>query len=154
MVRTKQTARKSTSHNFKRNGNTSSSNKLTSFLQTLQTARKSTTKSVAKKSGTSDNLSKLLKSKVIKIDGAVKPPGHRKLQGAKALKEIRHYQSTTSLLVKRLPFQRLVREICQGYKDNIRFQVSALEGLQVAFRLFPIFAVLLNIFDIIFSGCS
>lgn len=36
--------------------------------------------------------------------------------GTVALKEIRKYQKTTDLLIRRLPFQRLVREISQDFK--------------------------------------
>ena len=45
--------------------------------------------------------------------GGVKKP-HRYRPGAKALREIRRYQKTTELLIRKLPFQRLVREIAQG----------------------------------------
>ncbi|KAJ7137497.1 histone-fold-containing protein, partial [Mycena crocata] len=49
-----------------------------------------------------------------------------------ALREIRRYQGTgTSLLLKR-PFQRLVREIAQGIKYDLRFCVSAVTALQEA----------------------
>ena len=44
----------------------------------------------------------------------VKP--HRYRAGTAALKDIRHFQKTTALLIRRLPFQRLVREIAQDYK--------------------------------------
>ena len=35
--------------------------------------------------------------------------------GVVALREIRKYQKSTDLLVRKLPFQRLVREISQDY---------------------------------------
>mgnify|MGYP002138983732 CR=1 FL=1 len=50
--------------------------------------------------------------------------------GTVALREIRRYQKTTELLIRRLPFQRLVREIAQEFKDDIRFQGEALQALQ------------------------
>ena len=46
--------------------------------------------------------------------------------GTVALREIRRYQNATHLLVPRLPFQRLVREIALAYKDQLKFQVTNL----------------------------
>jgi histone H3 len=36
------------------------------------------------------------------------------------------------LLIRKLPFQRLVREVAQGYKTDLRFQGSAIAALQEA----------------------
>ena len=52
--------------------------------------------------------------------------------GTKALREIRKYQKTTELLLKKLPFQRLVREIAQDFKSDLRFQSTAVLALQEA----------------------
>ncbi|KAJ7036794.1 histone H3 [Mycena alexandri] len=52
--------------------------------------------------------------------------------GTVALREIRQYQKTTDNLIRKLPFQRLVREIAQGYYADLRFQSAALEALQEA----------------------
>ncbi|XP_014239132.1 histone H3.3-like [Trichogramma pretiosum] len=52
--------------------------------------------------------------------------------GLLALQEIRYYQKSTELLIRKLPFQRLVREIFQDYKDNVRIQSGALLALQEA----------------------
>ena len=49
-----------------------------------------------------------------------------------ALREIRRYQRSTELLIKKLPFQRLVREISQKLKNGIKFQSAALGALQEA----------------------
>ena len=49
-----------------------------------------------------------------------------------ALREIRKYQKSTDLLVRKLPFQRLVREIAQEFKTDLRFQSSAVLALQEA----------------------
>eukprot|EP00808_Paulinella_micropora_P015275 g77552.t1 len=46
--------------------------------------------------------------------GGVKKP-HRYRRGTVALREIRKYQKSTDLLVRKLSFQRLVREIAQGF---------------------------------------
>lgn len=51
--------------------------------------------------------------------------------GVFALKEIRRYQKSTELLIKRQPFQRLVREIACNFVNDLRFQGSALSALQV-----------------------
>ncbi len=47
-----------------------------------------------------------------------------------ALQEIRRYQKSTELLIRRLPFQRLVREIAQKYHNGLKFQVAALDACQ------------------------
>ena len=52
--------------------------------------------------------------------------------GTTALKEIRHFQKSTALLIRRLPFQRLVREIAQDFKTDLRFQQAAIKALQEA----------------------
>merc|ERR1711981_972795 len=46
------------------------------------------------------------------------------------LREIRHYQKSTELLIPKLSFQRLVREIAQEYKTDLKFQAAALGALQ------------------------
>lgn len=61
---------------------------------------------------------------------------HRYHPGTVALREIKKYQKSTDLLVRKLPFQRLVREIAQDFKPDIRFQGSALECLQEAAEVF------------------
>lgn len=53
--------------------------------------------------------------------GGVKKP-HRFRPGTVALREIRRYQKSTELLIRKLPFQRLVREIAQDFK--VRLQTS------------------------------
>ncbi|KAG2461686.1 H3 protein, partial [Polypterus senegalus] len=61
--------------------------------------------------------------------GGVKKP-HRYRPGTVALREIRRYQKSTELLIRKLPFQRLVREIAQDFKTDLRFQSSAVMALQ------------------------
>ena len=60
----------------------------------------------------------------------IKP--HRYRAGTAALKDIRHFQGSTALLIRKLPFQRLVREIAQDYKTDLRFQSAAILCLQEA----------------------
>lgn len=84
--------------------------------------------------------------------GVTRP--HRFRPGTVALREIRRYQASTDLLIKKLPFQRLVREIAQDFKvkltldylpsthngrllssgeqAGLRFQSSAIMALQEA----------------------
>lgn len=53
--------------------------------------------------------------------------------GEKALKEIRFYQRNTELLIRKLPFSRLVREVqSYFYRREYRWQASAILALQEA----------------------
>ena len=64
--------------------------------------------------------------------GQKKKP-HRYRPGTMALREIRRYQKSTELLIRKLPFQRLVQEIAQSLtKADIRFQSRAIMALQEA----------------------
>ena len=63
--------------------------------------------------------------------GQLKP--HRYRPGTVALREMRRYQKSTELLLRKLPFQRLVRELAQDLgKMAIRFQSGAIMALQEA----------------------
>ena len=55
-----------------------------------------------------------------------------KKRAPRALREIRKYQKSTDLLIRKLPFQRLVREIAHEFKQELRFQSSAVLALQEA----------------------
>jgi len=57
---------------------------------------------------------------------------HRYRPGTVALREIRRYQKSTELLIRKLPFQRLVREIAQEFKTDLRFQREAIDAVQEA----------------------
>ena len=52
--------------------------------------------------------------------------------GTVALRQIRKYQKNTELLIRKLPFQRLVREVAQDFNTNLRFQSHAIMALQEA----------------------
>ena len=52
--------------------------------------------------------------------------------GTKALKDIRRHQRSTDLLIRRLPFARVAREIGALYVSDLRWQKVALEALQHA----------------------
>ena len=67
--------------------------------------------------------------------GTKKP--HRYRLGTVALWEIQRYQKLTELLIRKLPFQRLVREIAQDLgKMSIRFQSGAIIALQEASKAY------------------
>ena len=57
---------------------------------------------------------------------------HRYRPGTVAIREIRKYQKTTDLLIRKLPFTRLVREISQDFKNDLRWSKLALAALQEA----------------------
>jgi histone H3 len=61
----------------------------------------------------------------------VKKP-HRYRPGTVALQEIRRYQKSFDLLIKKLPFQRVAREIAQDYKSDMRFQSNTIQATQEA----------------------
>ena len=57
---------------------------------------------------------------------------HRYRPGTVALREIRRYQKSTELLIRKLPFQRLVRELAHEFRTDLRFQSTAILALQEA----------------------
>ncbi|KAJ8367033.1 hypothetical protein AAFF_G00333700 [Aldrovandia affinis] len=57
--------------------------------------------------------------------------------GTRALMEIRKYQKSTDLLLRKGPFSRVVREVCQSFsKLHLRWQAMALLALQEASEAF------------------
>merc|ERR1712139_366078 len=96
------------------------------MARTKQTARKSTSAKAPKKA-----LARKAARKTAPARGGVKKP-HRFRPGTVALREIRRYQKTTDLLLRKLPFQRLVREIANAFTSDLRFQSSAVMALQEA----------------------
>lgn len=92
------------------------------MARTKQTARRSTGGIAPRK--------QLATKKVPRIALVKKP--HRYRPGTVALREIRKYQKSTELLIRKLPFQRLVREIAQDFGTDLRFQSSAVLALQEA----------------------
>ncbi len=52
--------------------------------------------------------------------------------GVGALREIRNFQKSTDLLIHRLPFVRLIKEITFNYHHSLQWQSVALEALQYA----------------------
>ena len=98
------------------------------MARTKQTARK--TASQASKAPRKQLGNKAAR-KTAPLSGGVKKP-HRYKPGTVALREIRRFQKSTELLIRKLPFQRLVREISQDYRSDLRFQSQAVLALQEA----------------------
>ena len=96
------------------------------MARTKQTARKSTGGKAPRKM-----LATKAARKSAPAPGGIKKP-HRYRPGTVALREIRKYQKNTEFLIRKAPFQRLVREITQGHKGDLRFQSSALGASQEA----------------------
>lgn len=71
-----------------------------------------------------------------------KSPKKRRFRpGQKALKEIRHFQKTTNLLIRKLPFSRLVREIAMevvGPSQTMMWKATAIMALQEAVEAYLI----------------
>ena len=61
---------------------------------------------------------------------------HKSGSQMKWMKEIHEHQSTVRLLIPKLPFQRLIREIAQKISLELRFQGNALLALQEACEQF------------------
>ena len=87
------------------------------------------------------HLSHKILRKEINPTGGIKKP-HRYRPGMVALREIRQYQRSTENLIKKTPFQKLIREISQEYRIcpdstgtpsvQVRFQSTAIAALQEA----------------------
>jgi len=99
------------------------------MARTKQTARKSVGGKAPRKVISSEAAMKKTPA-ALSGDKLRKP--HRFRPGTVALREIRRYQKSTELLIRKLPFQRLVREIAQDFRTNLRFQSSAIAALQEA----------------------
>ena len=100
------------------------------MARTKQTARKQIA-TPAGKAPRKNIGSKQAARKTAPSMGGIKKP-HRYRPGTVALREIRKFQKSTDLLIRKLPFQRVVREIAQEYKNDLRFQSQAVLALQEA----------------------
>lgn len=96
------------------------------MARTKQTARKSTGGTAPRK-----QLGTLASRNSGPQSAGFKKP-HRFRPGTVALREIRRYQKSTELLIRKTPFKRLVREIAQKIMCDLRFQTTALLALQEA----------------------
>ena len=100
------------------------------MARTKQTARKATGAKAPRKQLANKAARKTTAVANSDVGGIKKP--HRFRPGTVALREIRKFQKSTELLIRKLPFQRLVREIAQEYKSDLRFQSQAVLALQEA----------------------
>jgi len=107
------------------------------MARTKQTARKSTGGKLPKKQAPQHKSSQ----KTASLTSDVKKV-HRFKPGTVALREIRKFQKSTDLLIRKLPFQRLVRELAQDFRNDLRFQSSAVLALQESSE-----AYLVNLFE-------
>ncbi len=100
------------------------------MARTKQTARRSTGGKAPRRG---DLPSKTVKHpSALTKKGVVKKP-HRYRPGTVALREIRKYQQSTDLLIRKLPFQRVVRDIAAEVAgQEMRFQSQAVLALQEA----------------------
>jgi len=90
--------------------------------RTKETARKAGSKGPSKKSA---KASKTASGNAGKKTRRFRP-------GTVALREIVRYQRGTELLLRKAPFQRLVREIASAGKSSLRFQSAAVLAIQEA----------------------
>ena len=117
-----------------------------SDVQERRVPLKPTTKKITTKGGKQPHkhmLHKLLKQN--STTGGLKKP-HRYRSGLLALCEIRRYQQSTESLIRRTPFNKLIKEISQEYRIcpegpgtpsvQVRFQSTALAALQEADKNF------------------
>lgn len=111
------------------------------MARTKQTARKNTQGGKAPRkspAAATKAVKSIIAAKSRAGAGGVKKPHHFR-PGTVALREIRKYQKSSELLLRKLPFQRLVREIAQNVRNNdhdLRFQSSAISALQEAAEAF------------------
>ena len=87
--------------------------------------------------GKSPRMAAMHKSAAGKVMSGVKKP-HRYRPGTVSLCEIRKYQKSTELLLRKAPFMRLVREIAQDFKSELRFTSQTVEYLQTACEAFVV----------------
>ena len=96
------------------------------MARTKQTARKSTGGKAPRK-----QLATKAARKSAPAAGGCKKP-HRYRPGTVALREIRKYQKSTDLLIRKLPFQRFLREVMQDFRCDLRYTATALAASQEA----------------------
>ena len=110
------------------------------MARTKQTARKSTGGKAPQKQ---------LSTKAARLNaprnGGIKKP-HRYRPGTVALHQICHYQKSSQLLIHKMPFQRLARDVLQDLNkigsfprhDANRFQSTSLLEMQEAVEAFSV----------------
>ena len=100
-----------------------------SALKIILTKQMAATNQIQKKKSTVTAIALKHKAKFVRSSEGVKKKRRNK-PGTVALREIRKYQKSTALLIKKTPFKRLVRQITQeGLKREVMFKKEAIAAL-------------------------
>ena len=131
----------SNSSGFLASTSNTGANERPSAKRKLQIARKSTGGSSRRKMEHPKKISDPSKEKAVSKSAPVSGKNPKKFRlGYKALLEIRKYQKSTDLLIPKLPFSRLIREVAmnllEGRGTDWRFQSAAILALQEASEAF------------------
>jgi len=113
--------------------------KIAPMTKAKMTARKSTGGKAPRKLLATKAPRKSHGGKAPRTPGTPRTPGKRRYRpGTRALMEIRRYQRNTDLLIPKMPFSRVIREIAQslGSTKDLRFQSTAIMCLQEAAEAF------------------
>ncbi len=96
--------------------------------------RKGVRKSVPKRNATAPVMKNVpaLTASALRRQRTTTGRPHRFRPGTRAIMEIRQFQRTTHLLLRRAPFCRLVKEVTQVFHHTLRWRVDAVSALQVA----------------------
>ena len=92
----------------------------------------------AKTTAVSKSAKKSTGKKAKKTEGSGAARKFRFRPGTVALRMVKKYQKSTELLMRKAPFQRLVRELATSHKENLRWQGSAILALQEATESFAV----------------
>ena len=115
-----------TNHFFTNNTNTP-----TPHSDTMPRTRQTAARSTGGRCPTKKSIAAKRRKSYPKRTGGIRKP-HRLRPGTRALREIRKYQKSTSNLIPKVAFQRVVKEISQTLNNEIRFQSTAVLALQCA----------------------
>lgn len=104
------------------------------MARTKNTARKSTGgyRPTKKQMEKQQKAAREATQKGLPLSGGIKKGIRKWRPGTVALREIRRYQKSTELLLRKRPFQRLVREVAQDFKLDLRWNTDAVLALQVS----------------------
>tara|TARA_B110000902_G_C13903418_1_gene435330 strand:- start:79 stop:582 length:504 start_codon:yes stop_codon:yes gene_type:complete len=108
------------------------------LLTSFSLSKRKTLLKMARSKDTARKAPKVKKTKVGSKKAAKSASGVKKTTkrrwhaGTVALRQVKKFQKSTNLLLRKAPFQRLVRELAGNYKDGLRFASSAVLALQEA----------------------
>ena len=134
MARTKKVAKRNLNKTLEKRSNSTCAKKKQGEKNAKETKKntqdKNTKKTSTKKGIAEKSLEKMAVARKKIADK--KKRNHHYRPGTRALLEIRCYQKSYELLIRKLPFQRLVREVAKDFKTDLRFQPDAILCLQEA----------------------